>query len=586
MQKDNLWKLELGANQIGTGTNFLVFAPKEKSLSVEVEKKGQFLMQKKEPYFSLFIEGVKSSDCYWYLLNGQKRADPVSRSLPKAVNGPTEIIDPSSFSWTDQDWKGIEFDQMVFYELHVGCFTPQGNFDGVVKKLFYLKDLGITCIELMPIAQFYGKWNWGYDGVSLYAPHIDYGGYEGLKRLVDACHQLGIAVCLDVVYSHLGPEGNYLPEFGPYFSKEYRSPWGDLFNFDGPYSDDVRYFLISNALYWVSEFHIDCLRLDALHSIIDCSVYSFMEELSDKVKAYEQKSGRKIYLVGENDRNDARLIRKKTDGGFSMQAVWNDDFHHSLHTFFTKEKQAYYEDFLGFPDLFKTFEQNFLYGNSYSTFRKRTQGSQVKVFPKSHFVVFSQNHDQIGNRPKGERLLHISHLPIELEPYFVLLNPSIPLLFMGQEYGETEPFCYFADFPKELMEKIHEGRKKEFSDSNMIFPGQAAYHASMLSWKINEKIFAEYKTLLAIRKKYLPRKEIFLGNGFSVYQDPDNSLLAWEYQTQKEGKIQVVVNCSKKAFHYSFPFQPGMLLHALKNIEIKDEMQFEEKNALVFYHAH
>lgn len=586
MQKNN-WQLDLGATVTKEGTNFLVWAPLAEELFLEIENKGKWPMKKNEGYFSIFLEEAKASDRYTYLFpDGKRRADPVSRLLPAGVNGPTEIVD-QSFCWTDQDWRGIEFDQMVFYELHVGCFSPKENFDGVIKKLFYLKSLGVTCIEIMPIAEFPGRWNWGYDGVSLYAPFTRYGGYAGLKRLVDACHQIGIALCLDVVYTHLGPEGNYLSDFGPYFSDVYRSTWGETFNFDRPYSDDVRRFLIHNALYWVIEHHIDCLRLDALHCIFDFTATSFLEELSDQIKAYGKKTGREIHLVGENDHNDPRLLRKKMEGGLELDALWNDDFHHSLHTLFTQEEQFYYQDFSGFSDLYKTLRQNFVYGNRYSTFRKRHHGAVAADLAKQHFVVFSQNHDQIGNRSKGERLVHISHLPLELEPYLVLLHPSLPLIFMGQEYGEKEPFCYFVDFDDEqLMQRILEGRKKEFDDPEMLFPGEEAYRASMLSWKIDEAVLNLYKNLLAIRKEHLPEKELIFGKGFFVYADISNSILSWEYRTKDKGYLQVVVNCGEGC-RYSLPFKkPGKLLHSSKKVEIENGViEFTEPLALVLYQA-
>ncbi len=461
--------LSSGARCLGEGLcEFLVWAPLAGSVEVHlIEPRESFipLTKGETGYHHGRTEGVEPGSLYFYRLDGEKeRPDPASRLQPRGVHGPSQVMD-SAFSWEDLDWSGLSLDEYILYEIHVGTFTAEGTFDAIVPHLEELLSLGVTAVEIMPLAQFPGTRNWGYDGVDLFAVQNSYGGPEGLKRLVNACHRRGMAVVLDVVYNHLGPEGNYLGDFGPYFNDRYLTPWGPALNFDGPFSDEVRWFFIENALYWVEEFHIDALRLDAVHAIMDLSVKPFLEELGEAVHGRAKELGRRIYLIPESDRNDERLIRPRERGGYGLDAVWTDDFHHALHSFLTGERTSYYEDFGGIEPLAKAFREGFVYTGQYSHYRKRRHGSPSRHLAASRHVVFSQNHDQVGNRALGERLSQL--LPFEglkLAAGLLLLSPFIPLLFMGEEYGETAPFLYFVSHSDVgLIEAVRRGRREEFS---------------------------------------------------------------------------------------------------------------------------
>jgi maltooligosyltrehalose trehalohydrolase len=347
----------------------------------------------------------------------------------------------------------------------VGTFTPEGTFEAIIPHLDELNELGITAVELMPVAQFPGNRNWGYDGVYPFAVQNSYGGPEGLKRLVNKCHGRGLAVVLDVVYNHLGPEGNYLGDFGPYFTDRYRAPWGSSINFDGPRSDDVRHFFIENALYWVTEFHIDALRIDAVHAIPDFSAQPFLAELASAVHDQAEQLKRRIYLIAESDLNDTRVIRSRELGGYGLDAQWNDDFHHALHTLLTGEREGYYQDFGSIGHLAKAFREGFVYSGQYSSYRQRRHGNPSRDIPAHQFVVFAQNHDQVGNRMWGERLSELVCLErMKLAAGVVLLSPSIPLMFMGEEYGETAPLSYFISHSDpDLIEAVRRGRREEFA---------------------------------------------------------------------------------------------------------------------------
>lgn len=394
-----------------------------------------------------------------------KRPDPASKSQPHSVHGPSQVCS-EAFQWTDLAWRGLPLHDAVFYELHVGTFTPEGSLDAIIPRLPALKSLGITGIELMPIAQFPGERNWGYDGVYPFAVQSSYGGREALKRLVNSCHQLGMAVALDVVYNHLGPEGNYLNDFGPYFTDAYKTSWGQAVNFDGPYSDEVRRFFIENAMCWLTEFHIDALRLDAIHAIMDFSPKRFLEELGERADELSARLNRKIHIIAENDRNDSRVVLPRASGGYGFASQWNDDFHHSVHALLTGERQGYYVDFGGIHHVAKSLRHGFVYTGQYSRFRNRRQGSSSEAPDPKNFVAFIQNHDQVGNRAQGERLAQlVSFESLKLAAGLLLLSPFVPLLFMGEEYGETAPFQYFVSHTdEELIEKVRAGRRSEFQE--------------------------------------------------------------------------------------------------------------------------
>jgi maltooligosyltrehalose trehalohydrolase len=463
------WGLSLGASYLGEGrAQFVVWAPLARKVEVHLLAPRDRLVPMEmgeRGYHHALVDGVEPGSLYIYRLEGGgERPDPASKSQPQGVHGPSEVVDPS-FDWEDSSWSGLPLRDYIIYELHVGTFTPKGTFEAIIPHLDELKDLGITAIELMPVAQFPGTRNWGYDGAYPFAVQNSYGGPKGLMRLVNACHERGLAVVLDVVYNHLGPEGNYLGEFGPYFTDRYRTPWGAALNFDGADSDEVRRFFIENALYWVTAFHIDALRLDAVHAIVDHSAVLFVEELGEAVHRQAEQLNRRIHVIAESDLNDARLVRPLEMGGYGLDAQWNEDFHHSLHALLTGERTGYYQDFGALGQMVKAFAEGFVYSGQYSSYRRRRHGSSSRDVPADRFVVFAQNHDQIGNRMLGERLSRlVSFEELKLAAGAVLLSPCIPLLFMGEEYGETAPFQYFTSHSDAaLVEAVRRGRREEFS---------------------------------------------------------------------------------------------------------------------------
>ena len=382
-------------------------------------------------YWSTTLDNITAGTQYWYKLNNDiLRADPASRWQPKGVHGPSAIVS-RDFNWTDNDWTGLSLQNMIIYELHTGTFTPQSNFKGIISKLNYLQSLGITAIEIMPIAQFPGSRNWGYDGVFPFAIQNTYGTVDDLKQLVNEAHLHGIAVILDVVYNHAGPEGNYLRDFAPYFTEKYKTPWGNAMNFDGPECDGVRDFFIQNALMWLDEFHIDALRLDAVHAIYDFSAKHLMEELTEEVRLLEQRAGAKKILIAELDLNNPRYITPVEKGGYNMDAQWVDEFHHAVHTVLTGEKSGYYEDFSGLDLVAKSLQWSYVYTGEYSPHRKKRFGVEPRNTSYDQFIAFIQNHDQVGNRLAGDRLsATLSKEQLKLAAATLLLSPHVPLLFM------------------------------------------------------------------------------------------------------------------------------------------------------------
>jgi maltooligosyltrehalose trehalohydrolase len=459
----------LGATYLGQDRcRFLVWAPRAKEVEVHLWGGGDRyvpLTRGELGYYHGLVEGVRPGSLYFYRLDGEKeRPDPASRHQPEDVHGPSQVADPL-FPWEDQGWFGLPLQDYIIYELHVGTFTPASTFEAIIPHLGDLKELGVTAVELMPVAQFPGRRNWGYDGVYPFAVQQSYGGPLGLKRLVNACHRQGLAVILDVVYNHLGPEGNYLRDFGPYFTDRSRTPWGEAINFDGPHSEEVRRFFIENALHWVTDYHFDALRLDSVDRICDQSAQPFLARLAQAVHTQAEALDRRIYLMAESDLNDSRFIRSREQGGFELDVHWNDDFHHALHHLLTGETDGYYQDYRGVGHLAKAFTDGFIYTGEYSLYRQRCRGSASRDLAASRFLVFAQDHDQVGNRLYGERLSQIvSFDALKLAAGAVLLSPFLPLLFMGEEYGETAPFQYFVSHgDPELIEAVRRGRQEEFA---------------------------------------------------------------------------------------------------------------------------
>jgi maltooligosyltrehalose trehalohydrolase len=499
---------------------FLLWAPQAKKVDLRISDARAPRKYRTIPlealergYFFGVAKAVNPDALYQFVLDGKtERPDPASRFQPRGVHGSSQVVD-ARFDWNDGAWRGLELRKYVLYELHVGTFTPEGTFDAIVPRIANLKQLGITAIEIMPVAQFPGSRNWGYDGVYPFAVQDSYGGPAALKRLVNVCHQHGMAVVLDVVYNHLGPEGNYLGEFGPYFTDLYRTPWGAALNFDGPHSDEVRRYFIQNALQWINEFHFDGLRLDAINAIVDTSARKFLEELGAECHAAGEKHNRKVYLIAESDRNDARVVTGSEVGGWGLDASWNDDFHHALHVLMTGERNGYYEDFSGVEDLARAFRDGFIYAGQYSTFRHKRHGTSTHDLRADHFVVFSQNHDQIGNRMLADRYSQTMSLDrLKLAGAAVLLSPYIPMLFMGEEYGEPAPFQYFVSHEDaELIEAVRKGRKEEFArfqwTEELTDPqDERTFLRSKLNWELQNSgkhkiIRAFYQELLELRAR-------------------------------------------------------------------------------------
>ena len=508
--------MRIGSNYLGNRScEFVVWAPLLKKVALKIESRGgePFAMTRDERgYWRTSVEGVLPGTSYLYRLEGNvDRPDPASHFQPTGVHGPSQVVDHHAYTWQDERWRGISPAEMIIYELHVGTFTREGTFEAILPRLSDLREIGINAIEIMPVAQFPGERNWGYDGVFPFAVQNSYGGPEGLKRLVDACHQEGIGVILDVVYNHLGPEGNTLIEFGPYFTDRYKTPWGQAVNFDGPYSNEVRKYFIRNAIHWFSNYHIDALRLDAVHAIFDFSARPFLSDLSEGVEEFSRSRGRTHYLIAESNLNNSRVVSSRETGGHGMDAQWCDDFHHSLHAILTGERQGYYADFGKIGHLVKSLRDGFVYSGQYSPFRKRDHGNSSKDIPGRRLIVCSQNHDQIGNRMLGERLSSlVSFDCLKLAASVLLLSPYVPLIFMGEEYGESAPFLYFVHHENpDLVESVRKGRMEESFQSAGEPPdpqSEETFYKSKIEWKRREtgdhRILVDYyKELINLRRE-------------------------------------------------------------------------------------
>lgn len=528
----------------GAGTEFRIWAPLPQHLELELlqpVRRRMTLDRDERGWASIVCPDVGPGALYRYRVRnaeGDEHAfpDPASLSQPEGVHGPSQVLDLPAFRWSDENWRGLPLDQHVFYELHTGTFTPQGTFDAVIPELDRLQDLGITAVELMPVAQFPGARNWGYDGVFPYAAQSTYGGAAGLQRLVDACHQRGLAIVLDVVYNHLGPEGNYLAQFAPCFTPRYQTPWGPAINYDGAASDEVRRYFIGNALYWLRDLHIDGLRLDAIHGIVDTSAFPFLAELEAAVGQEAERLGRRLWLFAESDLNDVRVLRPRDQGGFGMPAQWNDDFHHALHVELTGERSGYYLDFTGLADLATSLRDGFVYSGQYSRHRQRRHGNSSRGFDADRFIVFAQNHDQVGNRAQGDRLsAQVSLEALKLVAGVLLLSPYLPLLFMGDEYGETAPFPYFTSHgDPALAEAVRRGRAQEFAAFRWMgeVPDPQA-EATFAQARLNPELRRQprhqalerlYRRLLQLRRE-MPALAHLTHEGLHVEANPVERLL-------------------------------------------------------------
>ena len=499
------------------GIRFRLWAPGCDTVSVRLEADERLLPMQRRPdgHHDLFVEGLGAGTLYRYQLpDGMRVPDPASRFQPEDVHGPSEVTDPAAYRWT-ADWQGRDWDDVVLYELHVGTFTPEGTFRAAIGKLDHLAGLGVTAIEIMPIADFPGRRNWGYDGVLPYAPDSSYGRPDDLKALVDAAHAHGIAVLLDVVYNHFGPDGNYLPVYAPaFFTDRHETPWGAAINYDGPHAAPVREFVIGNALYWISEFNLDGLRFDAVHAIIDDGDRHLLDELAERVRA---SVSRPLHLLLENEDNDPARLARRGRAPVHYTAQWNDDMHHVLHVAATGERTGYYADYQGDTALLgKALAEGFGYQGQMMPYRGSARGEPSAHLPPGAFVAVIQNHDQVGNRAFGERLGTIAsgEAMRALAATFLLL-PQAPMIFMGEEWGARQPFPFFCDFEGDLADAVRKGRREEFAR----FPefqdpaqrdripdplAESTFRSAKLDWSaIDEAHLGHYRALIAARRQHV-----------------------------------------------------------------------------------
>jgi maltooligosyltrehalose trehalohydrolase len=551
-------------------TSFRVWAPRARRVDLVLRGgDGRHPLDgpDEQGWFSADVDGAGPGDDYAYSLDGgDPRPDPRSPWQPHGVHGPSRLLDHSAFPWTDRGWQGgVPLAQAVVYELHVDTFSPEETYEGAIGKLDHLVDLGVTHVELLPVAEYPGRWGWGYDGVDLYAPNSTDGGPEGLKGLVDACHAKGLGVIFDVVYNHLGPSGNYLGEFGPYFTDRYATPWGQAVNLDGPDSDPVREFVLDNAVMWLRDYHVDGLRLDAVHAIVDTSATHILEELAGRVDELEAELGTVKFLVAESDLNDPRVVADRARGGYGMDAQWSDDFHHALHAVLTGERAGYYADFGSVGQVAKALRQAFVYDGCHSRHRRRRHGRAPLGIPATRFLGYLQNHDQVGNRAHGERSsMLMSTGLLEAAAAIVLLGPWVPMVFHGEEWGASTPFLYFTDHDDpELARAVTEGRRREFAafgwdPADVPDPQDPeTFRRSKLNW--DEVVRSPHKELLDWHRRLiaLRRSTPGLADGrfdhVTVDFDEDAGWLTFTH-----GPVTVACNLGEKPA--TVPISPGTVV--------------------------
>ncbi len=539
--------LSQGAVLQGDGVRFRLWAPGCDAVSLALDADDRVLPMQAQPdgFHELHVPGVGAGALYRYRLpDGLDVPDPASRFQPQDVHGPSEVIDPNAYRWTEQ-WQGRPWDEVVLYELHVGTFTPEGTFRAAAARLDHLADLGVTAIEIMPIADFPGRRNWGYDGVLPYAPDSSYGRPDELKALVEAAHARGIAVLLDVVYNHFGPDGNYLPVYAPaFFTDRHKTPWGAAINYDGEHAAPVREFVIGNALYWIREFHLDGLRFDAVHAIIDDGDRHLLDELAERVRA---STTRPLHLLLENEDNDPTRLGRERGRPVHYTAQWNDDVHHVLHTAATHERTGYYADYEGDTDLLgRALAEGFGYQGQMMPYRGSARGAPSAELPPGAFVAFIQNHDQVGNRAFGERLGSIAK-PEAMRALAAtyLLLPQAPMIFMGEEWGARQPFPFFCDFEGDLAEAVRKGRREEFArfpefqDPAMRdrIPDPLAastFESAKLDWSaMDQRLLSLYRDLIAVRRKHVVPLLPAITRGGSATTLGDGAVeLRWQAGTQ------------------------------------------------------
>jgi maltooligosyltrehalose trehalohydrolase len=556
------WRPRLGAIPEGAGVRFRIWAPGHDRLEVVIHGPDAERLLPMEAegdgYFTALAQGAGPGTRYRYRLDGgDSFPDPLSRSQPDGVHGASEVVDPRAFRWSDAGWRGVPLEDLVIHEIHVGTFTPEGTFDAAVGRLDYLRDLGVTAVEIMPVSDFPGEQNWGYDGVFLFAPAASYGGSEGLKRFVDEAHRRGLAVLLDAVYNHFGPEGNYFPVLtsGRIFNEAHHTPWGAAVNYDGPGSAAVRELVIENALHWAHEYHLDGLRLDATHAIIDDSPTHVLRELVERVRA-GVGAGRHFLLIAEDERNERGVVLPASQGGLGLDGVWADDFHHQLRRLVAGDREGYYANYRGTAaDLAETLRRGWFYEGQHYPTHDEPRGTEAGDLPPARFVHAIQNHDQIGNRAHGGRLNHEVPLPAyRAASALLLLSPYTPLLFMGQEWAASTPFLYFTDHPEDLGQLVTAGRREEFkhfsafadaAERERIPDPQASgtFQRSKLRWEETGRqphagVLALYRELLRLRATHpaLKRRD---RDSFAVEPLGDGGLLLRREGTGGESLLLV-----------------------------------------------
>lgn len=567
-------RMPLGAELHENGVRFRLWAPGQDRVAIEIDgREPVALVRQADGWHELVTIGAKPGSLYHYVLtDGLRVPDPASRFQPQDVHGPSEVIDPDAYSWADEAWHGRPWAEAVIYELHIGTFTAEGTFRAAIDKLAHLADLGVTVIEIMPVSDFPGRRNWGYDGVLPFAPDSSYGRPEDLKALVDAAHGRGISVMLDVVYNHFGPDGNYLPVYAPqFFTERHKSPWGAGVNVDGPDSQPVRDFFIHNALYWIEEFHLDGLRLDAVHAIQDDGPKHLLLELAETLRA--QITDRPLHLVLENEDNRASyLIRQPGGVPRDYSAQWNDDVHHVLHVAATGEDVAYYAPYAQDPSLLgRALAEGFAFQGEAMEYSGKPRGEPSGHLPPSAFVAFAQNHDQIGNRAMGERLGQLAAPEaVRAVSAVYLLLPQVPMLFMGEEIGATSPFLFFADFQGELAEKVKDGRREEFArfpefndpDKREKIPdplAEATFLASKLRWDTADSEVQDwYRRILAVRREKLVPVLHRIGRGGKAEMLGRRAIrVTW--QLGAERSLLLLANLSSQVEQASFSQQSELI---------------------------
>ncbi len=480
-----------GAFRVPEGAFWRVWAPKVRRVDLVLingnQRRQQAMIGEGDGYFRHIEANIGDGQRYAFRLdNGPERPDPATLWQPDGPHQPSAVLFPDQFRWSTNHWPPPRRDSLVLYELHVGTFTPEGTFDAIIPRLDALRELGVTGLEIMPVAQFPGNRNWGYDGVHLAAPQNSYGGPHGLQRLVDACHARGLAVILDVVLNHMGPEGNYLHEFGPYFTDRYRTPWGPAFNYDGHGSDPVRQYVLDAIRLWIEDYRLDGLRLDAVQTIFDARPRHLLRDIKETADAAAGRQGRSAFLIAESLQNDVRMVKPPEQGGHGMDAEWHDDFHQAVHAYLTGERHGRYVDFGPARDLVRLFNNTFLLDGRSSQYYGRRWGAPVDGVPGDRFVACVQNHDQVGNRARGERLTALVSPPARrLAASLLLLAPHVPMLFMGEEYGEEQPFQFFCSFGNHrLVESVRQGRRRDYGFQGEVPDPQSenTFTASRLSW--------------------------------------------------------------------------------------------------------